>query len=179
MDLLDPALAGPAGAARLRAALAALLGFHRAVEAQVDAWAAGGAPEATALEWPHRRKAHLAAADLRAAGAGAQEVAGVAPMALPPLAGTGGALGALYVSEGSTLGGQVVARHLQGSGVPVPSVLRPYGGATGPRWQAYRATARAWAGDDPARADALVQGAVTTFDALDRHCRGLVPERAA
>ncbi|WP_181700216.1 biliverdin-producing heme oxygenase [Chthonobacter albigriseus] len=91
------------------------------------------------------------------------------------LVGRAEAMGSLYVLEGSTLGGRVIARHLQrrfglvaGAGA---AYFSSYGAAIGPMWTAFRARLEAFS--DPAHDDAIVAGAQATFtrliEELDRH----------
>ena len=81
--------------------------------------------------------------------------------AIPDLAA---ALGALYVIEGSTLGGQVISRHLRLQFDLTPtrgaSFFSGYGDATGARWREYLALLAQH--DDRQRPD-IVQAAQDTF----------------
>ena len=65
-------------------------------------------------DWPKRRKIEWLVKDLSALGFTGQQVADL-PLCshLPALPGTAEALGCLYVLEGSTLGGQIIGRHLR------------------------------------------------------------------
>lgn len=60
---------------------------------------------------------------------------------LPPLLGTARALGALYVLEGSTLGGKIILRHLEKVlGARIASAhayLAAYGAEVGPMWKRF------------------------------------------
>jgi heme oxygenase len=58
-------------------------------------------------DWPQRRRAHLLRSDLETLGAA--EPAGITP---PPLDAPAAVLGAIYVLEGSRLGGAVLKRSL-------------------------------------------------------------------
>ncbi len=165
LDLLDPALTR----ARLAAALSRMHGFWRAAEAGLEEWARGCPPDAEAVSWPQRRRAHLFAADLRLLGADAAD----AMPGLAPLDGTDEALGRLYVLEGSTLGGTFIDRHL--SGLPQVAGVRlraftPSGAERGAMWHASRGAARdrVAAGGD---AQAMVTSARDTFGALAEWCR--------
>ena len=60
-----------------------------------------------------------------------------------PLGSFAGRVGALYVLEGSTLGGQLISRHLRRV-LPEAAPFRfldPYGAQTGPQWRAFCAAA--------------------------------------
>jgi heme oxygenase len=82
------------------------------------------------------------------------------------------ALGAFYVLEGATLGGQILLRHLtrhfEGAAVGGFAFFRAYGEQVGPMWKAFGevltgASVRAASGDFDSRA---VRGAMDTFDAF-------------
>jgi heme oxygenase len=144
------------------ALLARLLGFHRGVEA---ALAAAPPLAAYGIDLAARRRSGLLLADLAALGAAAEGT--VAPIAPPGSAAA--ALGWLYVTEGSTLGGQHLARGLD--------ALLPAGGAGrhfllgyGPRhaamWRGCCAAIEA-CGADPDRLTAMVGGASAAFDAFE------------
>ena len=75
------------------------------------------------------------------------------------------ALGSVYVLEGSTLGGRVIARHFSEAPWWPPAGLRyfdPYGDETAARWRQTLAQLAAAGGD----ADRIVAGAVRTFEIL-------------
>jgi len=78
-------------------------------------------------------------------------------------------LGALYVIEGSTLGGKIIQRHLQSHLGLRPNQLRffeAYGDQTGPMWMSFRTAAEELtvASDHPS----LLRGAISTFDIMSR-----------
>ncbi|MEH3144457.1 MAG: biliverdin-producing heme oxygenase [Methylobacterium frigidaeris] len=79
------------------------------------------------------------------------------------------ALGALYVTEGSTLGGQLIARHverrlgLDGAG---SRYHRSYGKAVGAMWTEFRRHLDGAVAADPDCAGAIVAGANRTFSDL-------------
>ena len=81
------------------------------------------------------------------------------------------AWGCLYVIEGSTLGGQIIARHLKAAvGVTAErgaAFHLPYGPLTGARWQAFRAAITDETEHRSLNADAIVAGARAAFAALD------------
>ncbi|GHF89675.1 heme oxygenase [Deinococcus ficus] len=128
------------------------------LEARLDALVL---PEA--LEWPERRRAALLEADLR----------GLDQAPVPPDPGsaqawadlTGAeALGACYVLEGSTLGGQLITRQLGRLGLSAEdggAYFAGHGVHTGARWKAFRAALES---SVPAeQADAVLRGARRTF----------------
>lgn len=88
--------------------------------------------------------------------------------ALPPAKTRTEILGAAYVLEGATLGGQFISRHLEQtlgfSGGQGYRFFRSYGPEVGPRWQAFRAElARA---SSPEADGIIVTSAQGAFDAL-------------
>ncbi len=148
--------------------LAALHPFYRALETalrRTSGWDTLDPP----IDLDARRRSHLLAADLRALGRARPLDVG---FPCPPLAGLAGALGALYVLEGSTLGGALVARRAARTLDLTPGRgLRFFtaGGAErGERWRAFRRSL-AYFAEGPGRSshDDVVAGALATFAALD------------
>lgn len=142
--------------------LVRLAGFHLPLEAALlDGfdWAGLGL-----IDVDRRRRSGALLADLAALG-----VSPDAPPRCPPAApgDLGRALGALYVLEGSTLGGLVIARELSGRfDPPVPlGYLSADGPHVGARWKAFGAFAEGLAGERSI-ADGAVAGAVDTFARL-------------
>lgn len=134
-----------------------LLGFHLGVEAALDA-----APSLTGygIEVEARRRSPMLVADLVALGA-----APLAPVAtLPPPGCAAWAMGCLYVTEGSTLGGQHLARALDGvlPGEAGRSFLRGYGARHGAMWRDCCAGIEA-CGTEAGRLAAMIAGAEATF----------------
>lgn len=83
------------------------------------------------------------------------------------------AIGAMYVFEGSTLGGAVVSRHLERHiGLPTlqgRSYFMPYPGRTGAMWREFKTRVEAAVGDHDLRAvDVIVDAANATFAWLAR-----------
>ncbi|MGE7416083.1 biliverdin-producing heme oxygenase [Methylobacterium tarhaniae] len=145
-----------------RVLLARFWGFHAVLEPALAA-ALGD----DAFFEPRRRLAHLAA-DLRVLGLdeGAIQALPRPRLALPR--DRAESFGALYVLEGSTLGGQVIAKHIGHQlGLTAASGCRYYaahGRDTGTMWKAFRLrlAAEALQGET----DALVASAIGTFDAM-------------
>ncbi len=151
----------PLAADRIIRLLERFHGFHAAWEP-----ALGGRVPASLLG--PRLKLPLLQHDLRCLGVGDRRL-----LALPhceravglctsPAAAAGG----LYVMEGSTLGGRIISRSLQGAPWHPPQRLRywnPYGDDTGRRWSETLAYLESL---PPADADTVVRSAVTTFDVL-------------
>lgn len=167
LALLDPDLTP----ARLTDVLRRMHAFWTAVEAGLDAWATAEPADAGAVDWAGRRRAGVFAGDLATLGARPLD----AGPDLPAPAGTDGALGTLYVLEGSTLGGVFIDRHL--ATLPALADVRlrafsPYGERTGAMWAGLRRATRdhVAGGGDP---DAVVDGARRTFRALAQWCAGV------
>jgi heme oxygenase (biliverdin-IX-beta and delta-forming) len=168
LALLDPAVTP----ARLRAVLERFHGFWNATEPVLDRWAATSPAAAHALDWPRRRRTDSLAADLHRLGATAADVATV-PVAAPVFAqaGTAEALGWLYVSEGSALGGVLISRHLRTCeslvDVVPPALLTfaPYPSGPAPMWRSYLAYVQEFAAQEDGAA-AVLAAATATFDAL-------------
>ena len=142
-----------------RALLARLRGFHAAYEPAI----AAGLADAAFFE-PRRR---LAALDADLAALGLDEAArGALPAPAPPaFAGEGAAMGALYVLEGSTLGGIVIGRHvggLHGEAAPL-AYYSGRGREAGPLWRTFRERLD---GLDPGQETAAFAAGVATFEAM-------------
>lgn len=136
--------------------LAKMYGFLAPYEAALLSHANALGPE---WEIPERLRAHLILADLHAEP-------GQLPLCptMPPLATVPQLLGAMYVVEGSTLGGQVLARQLAKAGSDLRRYFSGYGDRTGPRWKAFcQLLAQA---TTPANEDDIVQSAIHTFQHL-------------
>ena len=163
LPLMDPALTRDDYAR----AIAALHGFHAPLEARLarQPWARLG------LDWDARRKTPLLARDLHALGRTPDAIAALPVWdALPDTATLARALGAAYVLEGATLGGQLVRRHLQHALGIGPddgaAYYSAYGDRVGPMWRAFLAALTAAVERDGCAPDEVVAGARDTFDAL-------------
>ena len=166
MRLLDPGLT----LEDYRRHLEALHGLFAPLEAELARMLSGLPPELRAIE---RWKLPLLVKDLEALGHDTASLARL-PRAtwLPSLTGLPEALGCFYVLEGSTLGGQLILRHLQRHLAEAPAggfvFFRSYGEEVGPMWRAFgevvsRASAAAASEEFDAR---VVQAAKDTFDAF-------------
>ena len=152
--------AGTVTAADTAEFLAKMYGFLEPYEAQLHAHAATFSP---AWQLYYRYRAHLILEDLARLGHAAAP-----PLypALPPLTSRAQLLGAMYVLEGSTLGGQVIARQLDRAGIGAHAFFTGRAERTGPLWKAFcqLLTEAAETGhDDPS---VIVASAVHTFQAL-------------
>ena len=86
--------------------------------------------------------------------------------ALPPLETRAQLLGAMYVLEGSTLGGQVIARQLAAAGIDGRTFFGSRAERTGPLWKQFTQLLEAAAAAEDADADAIVASAILTFQTL-------------
>jgi heme oxygenase (biliverdin-IX-beta and delta-forming) len=159
--------------ARYRALLSVLLGFHRPLEqrlARLDLGAVGlglGLGLDLDLDLDARRKAHLLEEDLRCLGVDPAQVPDCGD--LPELPALPEALGCLYVLEGSTLGGQVMSRHVR----EVMDILPGRGGSffasdgrdVGAMWRAFCVALEAGCPGE-AQVERAGEAAVRTFGSL-------------
>jgi heme oxygenase (biliverdin-IX-beta and delta-forming) len=110
------------------------------------------------------------AADLRALGIEAAGIAYAPASLLPPLPTFGHAVGALYVLEGSSLGGVVILRQLEARlGPPIRVATRFFGGradGTGAAWKRFKADVDSLGRREPDLTDNAVAGAESVFRAL-------------
>lgn len=158
------------------AVLDAMHGFHRAFEPGI-AEALRDVPGARAVLGQSRLPA--LAADL--------DWFGVAPSpglpAVPRLRSAAAGIGALYVVEGSILGGRVIARYL-GVSLDVRSAegASYYGGlsadAARARWQMLCDLVETGCADGAEANEAMAEAACATFDSLDRWMRRLSAARS-
>ena len=122
-------LAQPDSLARYAALLCVLWGFQAPLERLLS-----HQELPSAVGWPRRRRLGALAADLTdlgVTGASLPEATG-----LPGPAGPGAVWGALYVTEGATLGGRVLRRHIEARLGPVPArFLDGHGDRTQPMWR--------------------------------------------
>lgn len=159
--VMDPALSIEA----YRAYLERTFGFYRVVEEQLRAlhvW------EALGLAGSEREKLPLLAEDIVLLAE--VEPASIRVCDQPPrFASTLEAVGGAYVLEGSTLGGRVISRHIQGLfGPDVPRVfLECYGATTREKWQSFRAALARYATTREME-DRIIAGAQETFRSLTR-----------
>ncbi len=108
--VMRPLLGGCSDAGEYRRVLEHLFGFHAPLE---QALFAAEAPLPATLGMNQRRRVAALRRDLGDLGMGAAGIDGLPLVrALPRLDTAGRALGALYVREGSTLGGKVMAAKL-------------------------------------------------------------------
>lgn len=88
---------------------------------------------------------------------------------LPDVSSLAKAFGSLYVIEGSTLGGQVISRHLKQHLDLSPenggAFFNSYGHEVGPRWKAFGAAITSFA-ESGEYDDEIVQAAKETFESI-------------
>jgi heme oxygenase (biliverdin-IX-beta and delta-forming) len=144
--------------------------FYGRTEGELDRWATELRPYGIDLE--ARRKEPLLARDLWALGAAPLPTGG-RPAAAPSTVGR--ALGAVYVVEGATLGGQVVRRQLARTLGLTPShgcaFFASYGDRVGPMWRECCAGLERYGAahaDDAGALAELLAGAVDAFRAFER-----------
>ncbi|WP_137181335.1 biliverdin-producing heme oxygenase [Roseomonas sp. AR75] len=138
------------------------LGFHAALDARLE-----GVDDLAALgiDLAERRRTPLLRDDLR--WLGMSDAVPLAP--LPVLRGAAEAMGALYVAEGSTLGGRQLARALDGllpPGEDGRRFLLGHGARHGAMWRDF-CGALERCGADLAARDAMIAGAIATFAAFE------------
>ncbi len=148
------------------AVLGANYGFYAPLEARLLA----------AADWPslgfdlgERLKTPMLEADLASFGLEGELLRALPQCeALPRIPNLYAALGAMYVLEGSTLGGQLVARQLATSLAIGPAsgaaFYSSYRARVGPMWQRFRAFVEAYGS---AHEDAVIAAASATFAALE------------
>lgn len=155
LDLLSPGLTQE----RYRHLIERFYGFYAPWEQHVE----GVMERALPGFFAPRRKVPLLLADLRALGSDAATL----PLCrtMPPAGTLAQVLGGLYVIEGSTLGGQILSRHLSLMLGPAPaSFFRSYGESVGPMWRSFLATLAAHASPDTD--NLVIEAASETFATL-------------
>lgn len=119
--------------------LCAIAPLYAALEGMLDAAGAGR----LLPDWPRRRKAGLIRADLRALGVAGTDTRVLHPIldaGLPEPWHAGAVFAALYVMEGATLGGAVLARRMLRFGATRErgaAFLDPYGPDRGAMWRGF------------------------------------------
>ena len=123
---------------------------------------------AKAIELPARARAGLIVEDLFALGAARERIDALPRCEeLPPRRGEGARLGALYVVEGSTLGGAFIAKALAASAANARRFFSGHGAGHGRLWRnLVKALDRL--DDVPDEADFAERAALSTFAAFER-----------
>jgi heme oxygenase len=167
LDLLDPELTTQ----KLTNVVERLYGFWAGTEPAIDNWATNEPEAATALQWARRRRVTHFADDLAALGVDVTAVA-TAPVVFQKVTRPD-VLGWLYVTEGSTLGGAVITRHLDRLAIdtrplgaqPRLRSFSPYDEGPGPMWRAYQSELDRYTAEAKPPGD-VVDAAVATFQSL-------------
>jgi heme oxygenase len=168
LRLLDPGLTSR----RLRRVIERFFGFWEPNEMQQMKWSSDHPAEALILRCSERRRAALFARDLRILGAG--DAALEAVLRAPPIFESldeAKVLGWLYVTEGATLGGAIITRHLRTVHALTDlrfECFKPYAEGPGAMWRAFTSALEDFTRDDVARTDSVTRAAVATFEALER-----------
>jgi heme oxygenase len=150
-----------------------LQAFHEAWERTADRWID------PALLAP-RRKAYLLGDDIAALSGGSDALA--APEFFFVRC-TASALGAMYVVEGSMLGGAIIAKEVERrlglSGASGCAFFRAYGSELASRWRAFGAHVDAQQTGAPEMAATVVAGANAMFATMGDSLRGDFPARSS
>ncbi|MBK1657437.1 biliverdin-producing heme oxygenase [Paracraurococcus ruber] len=163
LPVLSALAEGALDRAGYAALLRRLLGFHAAVEATL---AAGPSLRPWGIDLAARRRAPLIEADLATLG---MPVGPVPLVPLPVLDTAPRALGCLYVTEGSTLGGRQLAQALDGllpAGEAGRRFLLGHGTRHGVLWRECCAALEA-CGADPLRRAEMLAAAEASFLAFE------------
>ena len=152
------------------AVLERLGGFWAAEEPSIDAWFAARPTASERLQWPRRSRLVRVRADLALLADAcdlAAPVLDIAPRVFTDI-DEAAVLGWLYVTEGSTLGGAVIARVLGDAGFAYRlATFTPYPEGPQPMWRSYLAHLEAWTADDAQRVEQVVAAGCATFSALE------------
>lgn len=125
------------------------------------------------FDYENRRNAPKLFRDLESLGMSEREISAIENFNdLPALDSRAKIFGALYVVEGSTLGGQVISRHLkQKFGFDESNgsaFFSGYGKETGKMWNGFREAITAFAGGEASREDEIIGAANETFDKIGK-----------
>ena len=119
------------------------------------------------IELPKLAHSPRLARDLQALGMMPLHLLSAPPVSLPILLNFSNALGALYVLEGSTLGSQIILRHLQQVLGPqiagADSFFSGHGDQTSAMWHGFRTSLDRYGEQHPAHSPDVIQGAKATF----------------
>jgi len=152
-----------------RLTLERFYGYYQPLEdavRAVEGWAGHG------FDPDERRKTSLLESDLRVIGVDAPDWLPVC-RDLPRVDSVAAAFGCLYVTEGATLGGQVISRHVRQTLGVTPETggrfFHGYGDRTGVMWQTFRTALAAFATTQDTQ-DQVAAAAVQTFRTLRAWC---------
>ncbi len=160
--------------------LARFYGFYAPVEA---ALAAISGLDRTVLDLPVRAKTPWLQQDLANLGLRPEGIDTLPRCCnLPVLPTIAHGLGAMYVLEGATLGGQIILRYLKERPFYLANTgfrfFSSYGSAVGPRWKAFGAALESYsasleAGSNTPDQSAIIMAACQTFEKLDLWLNGV------
>jgi heme oxygenase len=123
--------------------------------------------KAAGFDYDERRKLPSLDADAKALGIDAVAVF----TDLPDVSSLPKAFGSIYVIEGSTLGGQVISRHLKEHLGLTPdsggAFFASYGAKVGPMWKQFGEAITRFSGEG-AHDDEIVEAAKQTFDSINK-----------
>ena len=147
-----------------RRVLGAFLGFYEPLEGRLQYVATSSGD----IDLMGREKVSLLRGDMRMLGASEEALAALPRCpAMPLIDGVPRALGCMYVLEGATLGGQIIARHLKAQlGIDERSggsFFFAYGAETGTMWRAFVARLNR----QPSPHDSTLAAATETFERLE------------
>lgn len=141
--------------------------FYKPFEAKISA-----AIKSNGIDFNHseRLNAPKIIADLQSLGMSESEISVIETTdELPNLESKERIFGSLYVIEGSTLGGQVISRHLKGKfdldDSNGAAFFSGYGKETGKMWNGYREAVTKFA-ESGANRDEIIAGANETFEKI-------------
>ena len=121
------------------------------------------------IHFQMKMKSHLLFSDLNSCGVSLSQLS-FSPF-LPEVSSVSEAFGALYVIEGSALGGQFLTKKLSalyGSRLENSlSYLRGEGSKTFPLWKEFLATLENYCGQNEERKSLVVQAAIQTFECFE------------
>ncbi len=159
-DSLD-LMAGDLSVHRYGQVLTAFASIYGPLEDRLDEAMQAHPQLAAELNWPQRRKQPALSADLHALGCSWPQPT-VQP--LPRLNDTADILGAMYVTEGATLGGQYIGPHVTTTlGLQATAFFSSYGRDVASQWAAFRGVLRSRLEANSPASIRAEQAAITTF----------------
>jgi heme oxygenase len=163
-----PVLAPDFTIASYTSLLRRLLGFYQPFEALIEDQLGQHCELAQLLLWDARKKRRWIEEDLRAMDRSVQLASVVHCEDLPKISSVNHVVGALYVTEGSTLGGTFIERHLRARAEFEPLPLRFFSShqqSTGKMWRSFLSQAEALVKTDGF--EEAASAAVDTFRKLN------------